>query len=62
METKIKIIPAYNAGKGMLITDNVTIKPMAGLQKENIYRSPFEGLAREYDAWFDKEGSLNIDI
>jgi SAM-dependent methyltransferase len=58
METIINMIPAYNAGKGMPRTDNVTIKPMAGLQKSSIYRSPFEDLAQEYDAWFDEEGSL----
>jgi SAM-dependent methyltransferase len=35
-----------------------THKPNAGRRQNNINWSPFDDLATEYDAWFDKEGSL----
>ena len=31
---------------------------MAGMKQNNRHSSPFDDLAPEYDAWFDKEGSL----
>jgi SAM-dependent methyltransferase len=39
-------------------TNSRTPQPMAGMKRNNSDISPFDDLALEYDAWFDKEGSL----
>lgn len=42
----------------MLSTDYRTPRPVAEMKRHNSYESPFDHLALECDAWFDKEGSL----
>jgi len=38
--------------------NNRTRQPVGGVKQGEMDVSPFDGLASEYDAWFDKEGSL----
>ncbi len=42
----------------MSSTNNRTPQPMAGIKRNYSHSSPFDDMALEYDAWFDKEGSL----
>ena len=42
----------------MSLADYQTQKPDTEGQQNNTEWSPFDDLATEYDAWFDKEGSL----
>jgi SAM-dependent methyltransferase len=42
----------------MSSTNYKTRQPKAGMKQHNSGVSPFDDLALEYDAWFDKEGSL----
>jgi SAM-dependent methyltransferase len=46
----------------MLSTNYTTRQPKAGVQIYNSNISPFDNLALEYDAWFDREGSLIFSI
>ncbi len=39
-------------------TNSRTRKSNTGRRQKNAERSPFDDLATEYDAWFDREGSL----
>ncbi len=39
-------------------SDHGTPKSMAGMEQSGSHFSPFDDLALEYDAWFDKDGSL----
>jgi len=39
-------------------TNYRTPRPIAGMKRNNSHSSPFDDLALEYDAWFDREGSL----
>jgi len=39
-------------------TDYGTTRRMAGIKRTKNLGSPFDNLASEYDAWFDKDGSL----
>ena len=42
----------------MSSTNYGTHQPKAGIKRDNGDISPFDNLALEYDAWFDREGSL----
>ena len=46
----------------MQSTNYVTRQPKAEMKMESGDISPFDGLALEYDAWFDREGSLIFSI
>jgi len=43
-------------------TNSRTQKSNAGRRQNNTEQSPFNDLALEYDAWFDKDGSLTFSI
>jgi SAM-dependent methyltransferase len=45
-------------GEDMPPTNSRTQKSNAGRRQNNVEQSPFDDLALEYDAWFDKDGSL----
>jgi SAM-dependent methyltransferase len=38
--------------------DNGTMRRITGIKEDKNHSSPFDELASEYDAWFDKDGSL----
>ena len=42
----------------MLLTNYRTPRRIAGIKQNKSRSFPFDDLALEYDAWFDKEGSL----
>ncbi len=42
----------------MSSTNYKTPRRIAGMKRNNSHSSPFDDLALEYDAWFDREGSL----
>jgi SAM-dependent methyltransferase len=42
----------------MSSTNYKTPQPIAGMKRNNSSISPFDDLALEYDAWFDRDGSL----
>lgn len=46
----------------MLFKDDMTQQPAVGTSPDNNTDPPFNELAREYDAWFDGEGSLIFSI
>jgi len=45
-------------GARMSSTNYRTPQPIAGMKRNKSHSSPFDELALEYDAWFDREGSL----
>lgn len=51
-------LKSSHKGAGMLSTNDKTPRPIAGMKQNNSLSSPFDDLALEYDAWFDREGSL----
>jgi SAM-dependent methyltransferase len=46
----------------MSSSNYTTRQPEAGMKIDNDNVSPFDNLAREYDAWFDSEGSLIFSV
>ena len=42
----------------MSLTDYRALRRISGMKRSKKLGSPFDNLASEYDAWFDKEGSL----
>jgi SAM-dependent methyltransferase len=47
-----------DTGEGMSSNKHRTVERNAAIRRQNSSLSPFDNLALEYDAWFDKEGSL----
>lgn len=51
-------LKSSHKGARVSSTNHRTPRPMVGMKRNNSYSSPFDDLALEYDAWFDREGSL----
>ena len=51
-------LKSFHKGARMSSTNYRTTRPIAGMKRNNSYSYPFDDLALEYDAWFDREGSL----
>ena len=55
---KVSELIKPDQGEDMSSTNYKTRQSKAGMKQHNSDVSPFDDLALEYDAWFDKEGSL----
>jgi SAM-dependent methyltransferase len=51
-------LKSSHKGARMSSTNYEAPRPIAGMKQNNSHSSPFDDLAPEYDAWFDREGSL----
>ena len=51
-------LKSSHKGASMSSTNYRTPRPIAGMKRNNRHSSPFDDLALEYDAWFDRGGSL----